>query len=92
MTEQIYFCTSSHFHPIKDPHEPLCLVWIAEQGHYDNVLSKVYRSHNFPEMLNMAINMANQRGIKLTVLSTNVEPELIYHKQTSNSKLNISAQ
>jgi hypothetical protein len=79
MTEPVYFCTSSHFHPIKDPHDPLCLVWIAAESDHEKVTSKVYRSHDFVEMLNLAYKMANERGMKLTVLSTNIEPELIYH-------------
>ena len=78
MNQQVYLCTSQHFHPVKDPHDPLCLVWIAEEGHHDKVTSKVYRSHNFVEMLNLAHQMADERGMKLTVLSTNVETELIY--------------
>jgi hypothetical protein len=78
MTEQVYLCTSSHFHPVKDPYNPLCLVWIAEEGNYQQVTSKVYRSHNFVEMLNLAHQMADERGMKLTVLSTNIEAELIY--------------
>ncbi|TSA39044.1 MAG: hypothetical protein D4R64_00905 [Porphyromonadaceae bacterium] len=59
MTEQIYLCTSSHFHPIKDPYDPLCLVWMAHVGNYQKVTSKVYRSHNFVEMLNLAYKMAD---------------------------------
>jgi hypothetical protein len=78
MNLQVYLCTSQHFHPIKDPHAPLCLVWIAEEGYYQKVTSKVYRSHNFVEMLTLAYKMADERGIKLTVLSTNIEPEFIY--------------
>ena len=81
MKEQVYLCTSSHFHPIKDPHDPLCLVWIAFEGQYDQVKSKVYRSHNFVEMLTLAYKMADERGMKLTVLSTNTEPETIYHRE-----------
>jgi hypothetical protein len=52
---------------------------MAEEGHYDKVTSKVYRSHNFVEMLSLASRMADERGMRLTVLSTNIEPELIYH-------------
>ena len=85
MTEQVYLCTSSHFHPIRDPHDPLCLVWMAVEGHYDKVTSKVYRSHNFVEMLHLAYKMADERGMKLTVLSTNIEPELIYHLEHCES-------
>ena len=80
MTEQVYLCTSSHFHPIKDPHDPLCLVWIAESGNHENVTSKVYRSHNFAEMLSLAHKIANERGMTLTVLSTNIDAEVIYDK------------
>ena len=85
MTEQVFFCTSSHFHPKKDPHDPLCLVWIAQEGKYENVTSKVYRSHNFAEMLSLAYKMAGERGLTLTVLSTNIEPELIYHLEHCES-------
>ena len=85
MTEQVYLCTSSHFHPIKDPYDPLCLVWMAVEGHYDKVTSKVYRSHDFVEMLGLAMKMADERGIKLSVLSTNIEPDLIYHLQHCES-------
>jgi hypothetical protein len=85
MTEQVYLCTSSHFHPIKDPHDPLCLVWIAVEGQFDLVRSKVYRSHNFVDMLNLAHQMADERGMKLTVLSTNIEIDLIYKLEHSGS-------
>lgn len=81
MKEQVYLCTSSHFHPVKDPHDPLCLVWIAKEGDYRKVTSKVYRSHNFVEMLNIAHQMADERGMKLTVLSTNIEAEIIYQME-----------
>lgn len=83
MNLQVYLCTSQHFHPVKDPHAPLCLVWIAEEGQYDHVKSKVYRSHNFVEMLTLAHKMADERGIKLTVLSTNIDTELIYQLEYS---------
>jgi hypothetical protein len=53
-------------------------VWIAEDGDFQKVTSKVYRSHNFVEMLNLAHQIADERGMKLTVLSTNIEAELIY--------------
>jgi hypothetical protein len=79
MTEQVFLCTSSHFHPIKDPHDPLCMVWVALQGDMRKVSSKVYRSHNFVDMLTLAHRIANEKGLTLTVLSTNIEPELIYH-------------
>jgi len=85
MTEKVYLCTSSHFHPIKDPHDPLCLVWIAEDEDLQKVTSKVYRSHNFVDMLNLAYKMADERGLTLTVLSTNIEPELIYHLEHCES-------
>jgi hypothetical protein len=80
MKEQVYLCTSSHFHPIRDPHAPLCLVWLAEEGNHKNVTSKVYRSHNFVEMLRLAHRMAEEKGLKMTVLATNIQPEVIYHK------------
>jgi len=86
MTEQVYLCTSSHFHLIKDPHDPLCLVWIAESDNHENVTSKVYRSHNFAEMLTLAHKMANERGIALTVLSTNIEAEVIYDKANNSQR------
>ena len=77
MSLQVYLCTSQHFHPVMDTYHPLCLVWIAEEGNYQKVTSKVYRSHNFVEMLNLAHKMAEDRGMKLTVLSTNIEAEVI---------------
>ncbi|MFA6128801.1 MAG: hypothetical protein WC699_15990 [Bacteroidales bacterium] len=80
MKEQVYLCTSSHFHPIRDPHAPLCLVWLAEEGNHKNVTSKVYRSHDFVQMLRLAHKMAHEKGLKMTVLATNIEPEVIYHK------------
>jgi len=85
MNLQVYLCTSQHFHPVRDPHDPLCLVWIAQEGNYKKVTSKVYRSHNFVEMLNLAHQMADERGIKLTVLSTNIEAELIYQLEHSET-------
>jgi len=85
MNLQVYLCTSQHFHPVKDPHPPLCLVWIAEAENYRKVTSKVYRSHNFVEMLNLAHQMADERGMKLTVLSTNIEAELIYQLEHCES-------
>ncbi|MFA6126363.1 MAG: hypothetical protein WC699_03570 [Bacteroidales bacterium] len=78
MKKQVYFCTSQHFHPTQDPFPPLCLVWIAFDGHYDRVRSKVYQSHDFAGMMNLARNMAAEKNLKLCVLSTNIEPELIY--------------
>jgi hypothetical protein len=78
MKLQVYLCTSQHFHPVKDPYDPLCLVWIAVEGQYNQVKSKVYRSYNFVGMLNLAHQLADERGIKLTVLSTNIEAEMIY--------------
>jgi len=78
MKNQVYFCTSQHFHPTKDPYKPLCLVWIGVAGHYDRVRSKIYKSHDFVEMLNLARNLASEKNLPLTVLSTNIEPEVIY--------------
>jgi hypothetical protein len=78
MNLQVYLCTSQHFHPVKDPYDPLCLVWIAVEGQYDQVKSKVYRSHNFVDMLNLAHQLSAERQIPLAVISTYIEPELIY--------------
>ena len=78
MRNQVYLCTSNHFHPVRDPHHPLCLVWIAAEGNYQSVCSKVYRSYNFAVMLNLAHKIADEKGMKLTVLATNVEAEVIY--------------
>jgi len=93
MKEQVYLCTSSHFHPIRDPYAPLCLVWLAEEGNHKNVTSKVYRSHDFVEMLSLAHRMADERGLKMTVLATNIEPEVIYHKayDSQRDRCNCSA-
>jgi hypothetical protein len=78
MKKQVYFCTSQHFHPVRDPKEPLCLVWVAVEDHYDKVRSKIYRSYNFDLMMKLARRIAKERNIKLTVISTNISPELIY--------------
>ena len=83
MKYQVYFCTSQHFHPIMDPYKPLCLVWVAVKGHYDQVRSKVYKSHDFVQMMNLAREMATEKQIGLTVLSTNIEPEVIYQLNES---------
>ena len=48
------------------------------KGHYDRVRSKVYKSHDFVEMLSLARSLASERNLPLTVLSTNIEPEVIY--------------
>jgi hypothetical protein len=78
MKHQVYFCTSQHFHPFQDPAKPLCLVWVAVEGRYDKVRSKVYRSYDFIQMMNLARQIATERNLKLAVLSTNILPELIY--------------
>jgi hypothetical protein len=83
MKNQVYFCTSQHFHPTRDPYKPLCLVWIAVKGHYDKVRSKVYKSHDFVQMMNLARELAAEKQIGLTVLSTNIEPEVIYQLNES---------
>ncbi|TSA33013.1 MAG: hypothetical protein D4R64_14990 [Porphyromonadaceae bacterium] len=46
------------FHPTRDPYPSLCLVWVAVKGHYDRVRSKVYKSHDFVQMMNLAREMA----------------------------------
>lgn len=81
MKLQVYLCTSQHFHPVRDPYSPLCLVWIAVEGQYDQVRSKVYRSHNYVRMLNLAYRLSEERNLPLAVISTNIEPELIYRKE-----------
>ena len=58
--------------------KPLCMVWVAAEGQYDKVRSKVYRSHDFVQMMNLARKISAERNIKLAVLSTNISPELIY--------------
>ncbi len=78
MKHQVYFCTSQHFHPLRDPSKPLCLVWVAVEGQYDIVRSKVYRSYDFVQMMNLARQIADEQKLKLAVLSTNIAPELIY--------------
>ena len=78
MKNQVYFCTSQHFHPLRDPAKPLCLVWVAVEGQHDKVRSKVYRSYDFVHMMNLARRMAMERNLKLAVISTNIAPELIY--------------
>jgi len=78
MKQQVYFCTSQHFHPLRDPAKPLCLVWVAIEGQYDKVRSKVYRSYDFLQMMNLARKIATERNLKLAVLSTDIIPELIY--------------
>jgi hypothetical protein len=80
MKHQVYFCTSQHFHPLRDPVKPLCLVWVAVEGEYDMLRSKVYRSHDFVQMMNLARRIAAERKISLAVLSTNISPELIYER------------
>ena len=83
MKQQVYFCTSQHFHPVHDPKEPLCLVWVAVKGHHDKIRSKIYRSYNFPLMMNLARKIAKEHNIKLAVISTNISPELIYQINAS---------
>ena len=83
MKKQVYFCTSQHFHPVRDPKEPLCLVWVAVEGHYDKIHSKIYRSYNFVRMMKLARKIAQERNIKLAVISTNISPELIYRLNES---------
>ncbi|MFA6483412.1 MAG: hypothetical protein WCW62_12590 [Bacteroidales bacterium] len=83
MNKQVYFCTSQQFHPTQDPFPPLCLVWIAVKGHYDKVRSKVYKSNDFVQMMNLARELATEKQIGLTVLSTNIEPEVIYQLNES---------
>ena len=78
MKQQVYFCTSQHFHPLRDPAKPLCLVWVAIEGQYDKVCSKVFRSYDFVQMMNLARQIASERKLKLAVLSTDITPELIY--------------
>jgi hypothetical protein len=78
MKHQVYFCTSQHFHPLRDPANPLCLVWVAVEGQYDKVRSKVYRSYDYVQMLNLAHKIAKERNLKLAVISTDITPALIY--------------
>jgi hypothetical protein len=78
MKQQVYFCTSQHFHLLRDPARPLCLVWVAVESQYDKVRSKVYRSYDFVQMMNLARQIASERKINLAVLSTDITPELIY--------------
>ena len=83
MKKQVYFCTSQHFHPLRDPAKPLCLVWVAVEDQYDKVRSKVYKSHDFVQMMNLARELAEENQIGLTVMSTNIEPEVIYQLNES---------
>ncbi|MFA5816473.1 MAG: hypothetical protein WC865_12725 [Bacteroidales bacterium] len=83
MKKQVYFCTSQHFHTTQDPFPPLCLVWIAVKAHYEKVHLEVYKSHDFVQLMNLARELATEKQIGLTVLSTNIEPEVIYQLNES---------
>jgi hypothetical protein len=50
-------------------------LWIA--------LLRNSESHDFVKMMNLARELASERQIGLTVLSTNIEPEVIYQLNES---------
>jgi hypothetical protein len=53
---------------------------------------KVYRSYHFAGMMNLAHQMADEKGMKLTVLSTNIEAEVIYQVEHAFQGMLMSAE
>jgi hypothetical protein len=53
------------------------MVWIDVKGHYDRARSKVYKSHDLVQMMDLVRKLTAEKQNGLTVLSTNIEPEVI---------------